>query len=301
MLSLLSRSGAAMVTQRGPRALAALCARRSTHSTALGTSIDIKEVNISFSAPDVTLVLAHATGFCKGVFNPLVSALTADNSNAASVKSTAGAAGNARVISFDFSGHGASASRQADPTHWDAMCTKDIVEVLTTKGLPVGRASTRPASTISTSTLAGRSSGAAGRSQRKPLIGIGHSMGAAGLLLTEMAHPGTFDGIIAFEPIVFPTEEMARRRDHDYGLAQGALRRKADWSDMALADKYFKSKPLYRNWHPDALQGYYDCGLVRDAAGVRLSCKPQFEAGMYRGWYFRSMLLCCCTRPRRRR
>ena len=36
------------------------------------------------------------------------------------------------------------------------------------------------------------------------LVGFGHSMGGAGLLMAAHREPGLFDTIVAFEPIVFP-------------------------------------------------------------------------------------------------
>ncbi|NBN97170.1 MAG: alpha/beta fold hydrolase, partial [Actinobacteria bacterium] len=40
----------------------------------------------------------------------------------------------------------------------------------------------------------------------RPVVGVGHSMGGAGLIMAALREPQHFAGLIVFEPIIFPPE-----------------------------------------------------------------------------------------------
>lgn len=110
------------------------------------------------------------------------------------------------------------------------------------------------------------------------IIGIGHSMGGASLVMAEMARPGTFAAFVLVEPIIFGAPY---RRNPDHPLVSVALRRREQFnSRSALLDSY-SSKPPFAAWHPDALAGYVDGGFVDDGDGVRLRCAPRAEAEVF--------------------
>lgn len=127
----------------------------------------------------------------------------------------------------------------------------------------------------------------------EPWFGVGHSMGGASLVLAEERRPGTFAGLWAYEPVIFPAAALAEFEASgadpgDNPLAAGAARRRATFPSRSAAFDNYARKPPMDVFDPGALDGYLERGLVDDpdpgapAGGVRLACEPADEAQVYR-------------------
>lgn len=110
------------------------------------------------------------------------------------------------------------------------------------------------------------------------LIGVGHSLGAASLLMAEILSPGTFEAVVAVEPIVFPPPFQPA--DH-HPLARLARRRRSSFAGKREAFVNFSGKQVFAGWDPRALEGYVDCGLLPEGEEWRLACRPEFEASFF--------------------
>ena len=114
------------------------------------------------------------------------------------------------------------------------------------------------------------------------LLGVGHSMGGACLLLAEQARPGTFAGLWLFEPIAPPPGALPPAGGNN--LAEGALRRRASFPSIAEAIAHFAGKPPFNTLRADALHAYVRHGFVAGEDGsVHLACRPEQESRVYRG------------------
>ena len=112
----------------------------------------------------------------------------------------------------------------------------------------------------------------------RPLV-AGHSAGGALLLLAEEAHPGTWAGCWAFEPVV-PDAHPAPEGQNP--LAEGARRRRSRFDSLDAAYANFAAKPPFGGFDPAALHAYVDHGFVPDDdGGVTLACAPEDEAATY--------------------
>ena len=109
-------------------------------------------------------------------------------------------------------------------------------------------------------------------------IGVGHSMGAAALVMAQLADPGRFRFLLLIEPIIFPGPYG--REEHQLSLV--AAKRKAVFPDRESARENFSTRGVFERWHPEAIGGYVECGLVGDGP-VELACDPLVEAEVYRG------------------
>lgn len=110
-------------------------------------------------------------------------------------------------------------------------------------------------------------------------IGVGHSMGAAALVMAEIASPGRFRFLVLIEPIIYPGPHF----HGDNEMSAVALKRKRQFTSREAALENFRSRPAFSRWHPAALSGYVEEGLSDNAYGVGLACSPEVEAEIYRG------------------
>lgn len=129
-----------------------------------------------------TLLFAHGGGFSKETWNPIIRRVL-ESQLLQSVATD--------VETFDFQYHGSRRDESVAPvidlsnpqsprvqhpaqdmTRWtSAQVLEEVRAIRTMKPTP------------------------------HPLIGVGHSMGAAALWNIEVQYPGTFDGLVLFEPV----------------------------------------------------------------------------------------------------
>jgi pimeloyl-ACP methyl ester carboxylesterase len=113
------------------------------------------------------------------------------------------------------------------------------------------------------------------------LVGFGHSMGGAGLLMAAHRDPELFDVIVAFEPIVFPPRDIDPHdgtENNGTVLSRGARKRRASFASFDEAIANFASKPPMMAFDRDVLRLYVAHGFRPAPEGVRLKCDPEHEA-----------------------
>ena len=157
--------------------------------------------------------------------------------------------GRLRCVAPDFRAHGASTVPEGARLEWHGVAD-DVLAVVDGLDLPAGQ-----------------------------LLGVGHSMGGAALVLAELRRPGTFRGLWLYEPVIFPPGAGGGPRNP---LAEGARRRRPEFPSRAEAIENFASKPPFNRLRADALHAYVRHGFVEQPDGsVRLACRPEDEARTY--------------------
>ena len=188
------------------------------------------------------LIFCHANGFCKEVWRPIVRLL----SNHAAL--------GFDVLALDLTGHGQT-TRSVDDFCWYDL-TRDVLSCVDAR-LNEDNAYTN-------------------------VVGIGHSIGATAVMQAEILHPGTFDGLMAIEPII-PPPPYIMSKIAESPLARLTLKRRAHFESKEAAFVRWRSKKAFERWQPEALREFVNGGLVQTCDGFKLRCTPAFEAGIYCG------------------
>lgn len=118
------------------------------------------------------------------------------------------------------------------------------------------------------------------RNGGRRVVGVGHSMGGAGLVMAALREPALFAALVVFEPIIFPPEvRSAPVRENP--LADVTRRRRRSFPSYADAIANFSSKPPLSSLHADSLEAYVRHGFAQLEDRVEIKCDPEFEAQTY--------------------
>ena len=99
--------------------------------------------------------------------------------------------------------------------------------------------------------------------------------------MVAMRDPSALCRIWAFEPIVFPTDEVVPA-DPDNPMSVAARKRREVWPSREDVMASYGSRPPMNTLHPDSLRGYVDYGFRdRSDGDVELKCRPEHEANIY--------------------
>lgn len=115
-----------------------------------------------------------------------------------------------------------------------------------------------------------------------PIVGVGHSMGGASLLMAAHTQPELFTALFVFEPIVFPPPSASDAERPPNPLAGGARKRRTTFPSFEAALENFTAKPPMNSFHPQAREAYVRHGFAPTEDGqVTLKCLPEHEARTY--------------------
>ncbi|KAJ2733526.1 hypothetical protein IW152_002992 [Coemansia sp. BCRC 34962] len=193
----------------------------------------------------LTLLLAHANGFHKELWEPTLERVFAHKSKDWFID---------QAIVLDSYNHGDSAianrsfidNEEFSPWTENA---RDILAVLAQLGSP------------------------------RNIIGVGHSWGASSLLLAEIMAPSSFASLIITDPVLHPGNNQSAK-----DLARLTLKRRYQWNTVEEARQYFTNHPFFRIWDQRIIDLHLRHGLEQVEDGLLvLKCRPINESAVYSG------------------
>lgn len=116
---------------------------------------------------------------------------------------------------------------------------------------------------------------------------IGHSLGGASALLTAAADAGArIRRLVLYDPTVFTPFLAWLLPFLPHPLADRAQSRRAVFSSRKVVERSYRLSPAFRNWQPEAFQGYLESALRERADGqFELSLPPEIEAQAFRAFH----------------
>ncbi len=122
----------------------------------------------------------------------------------------------------------------------------------------------------------------------EPVI-AGLSMGASAALIAADLAPEKINKVVAFDPVIMPlavrlmmaTKPGRRQLRKRVGMAKSARRRRNRFESRETAFHRYQGRGPFKHLSDEALWDYIRDGVISEDQGVRLACRPDWEATIY--------------------
>ncbi|CAE6492286.1 unnamed protein product [Rhizoctonia solani] len=225
---------------------------------------------VGASSPGVTVVLFHATGFHKEIWETTLKCLLSTPQGQGRID---------EIWALDAASHGDSGLLNKDglgdifQVEWSDH-TRDILNFLA-NFLP-DRLETQVELNLSRIPEQITQQRLKHGFTNRTVVGIGHSFGGCTVARAAIECPNLFSSLILVDPVIFSS--YADRGLVIDALIKGASSRRDHWPDRESAKSGFLKSPFFRSWHPDVLADYIQYGTAQDDQGTRLKCSGYQEA-----------------------
>lgn len=92
---------------------------------------------------------------------------------------------------------------------------------------------------------------------KRPIIGVGHSMGGNNLINLSLMHPRLFTSFVLMDPVIQKEATLAE----SFNVAVASTGRRDRWPSREAAKAAFKRSKFYQTWDPRVLDRWIEHGL----------------------------------------
>jgi pimeloyl-ACP methyl ester carboxylesterase len=123
---------------------------------------------------------------------------------------------------------------------------------------------------------------------RRPVIGVGHSLGGYLTFMAAMQRPELFRAIVLLDaPLLSYFKSRGLEMSKWMGIVDrvtpgaSTRNRRREWKDEKEVIAHFRNRQLFRRFDPECLADYAHFGMTRDGDHLRLLFDPEIEYRIY--------------------
>jgi pimeloyl-ACP methyl ester carboxylesterase len=106
----------------------------------------------------------------------------------------------------------------------------------------------------------------------------GHSLGGTTSLMVAAARPELVQALVLVEPVLVPGHVAPG----DSEMSERAAKRRDHFASLDAAFEAYRGRGAFKTWPDVTVRDYLEGGLVPAEDGVRLACRPAWEAEDFR-------------------